>query len=92
LITDGRFSGATHGFMAGHIAPEAVHRGPIAALRDGDTITIDVPSRRIDVNLTDDEIAERLRGYTPLPASFTNGVMGKYAKLVASASQGAVTR
>src|SRR4051812_19638377 len=92
LLTDGRFSGATHGFMAGHIAPEAVHRGPIAALRDGDTITIDVPSRRIDVNLSEDEIAERLRGYTPLPASYTNGVMGKYAKLVASASEGAVTR
>ena len=78
--------------MAGHIAPEAVHGGPIAAVKDGDTITIDVPSRRIDVNLTDDEIAERLRGYTPLPASFTNGVMGKYAKLVSSASEGAVTR
>ncbi len=60
LLTDGRFSGATHGFMAGHIAPEAVHGGPIAAVRDGDTITIDVPSRRIDVNLSDDEIAERL--------------------------------
>jgi dihydroxy-acid dehydratase len=92
LLTDGRFSGATHGFMAGHIAPEAVHGGPIAALRDGDTITIDVPSRRIDVNLSDDEIAERLRGYEPLPVSHKNGVMGKYAKLVASASEGAVTR
>jgi dihydroxy-acid dehydratase len=92
LLTDGRFSGATHGFMAGHIAPEAVHGGPIAAVHDGDTITIDVPSRRIDVNLSDDEIVERLRGYQPLPVSHKNGVMGKYAKLVASASEGAVTR
>ena len=92
LLTDGRFSGATHGFMAGHIAPEAVHGGPIAALRNGDTITIDVPSRRIDVNLSDEEIAARLEGYTPPPASYKNGVMGKYAKLVASASEGAVTR
>jgi dihydroxy-acid dehydratase len=92
LLTDGRFSGATHGFMAGHIAPEAVHGGPIAALRDGDTITIDVTNRRIDVNLSDDEIAERLRGYQPPPAAYKNGVMGKYAKLVSSASEGAVTR
>jgi dihydroxy-acid dehydratase len=92
LITDGRFSGATHGFMAGHVAPEAVHGGPIAALREGDTITIDVPSRRIDVNLTDEEIAARLEGYTPPPPLYKNGVMGKYAKLVTSASEGAVTR
>jgi dihydroxy-acid dehydratase len=92
LLTDGRFSGATHGFMAGHIAPEAVHGGPIAAVRDGDTITIDVTNRRIDVKLSDDEISERLRGYRPLAAPFKNGVMGKYAKLVSSASEGAVTR
>jgi dihydroxy-acid dehydratase len=92
LLTDGRFSGATHGFMAGHIAPEAVHGGPIAAVRDGDTITIDVNNRRIDVDLSDDEIAERLRGYQPPPAAYQNGVMGKYAKLVSSASEGAVTR
>jgi dihydroxy-acid dehydratase len=92
LLTDGRFSGATHGFMAGHIAPEAVHGGPIAALRDGDTITIDVTNRRIDVSLSDDEIAGRLRDYQPPAPSYTNGVMGKYAKLVSSASEGAVTR
>jgi dihydroxy-acid dehydratase len=92
LLTDGRFSGATHGFMAGHIAPEAVHGGPIAALRDGDTITIDVTSRRIDVSLSDDEIAARLRDYQRPEPSYTNGVMGKYAKLVSSASEGAVTR
>jgi dihydroxy-acid dehydratase len=92
LLTDGRFSGATHGFMAGHIAPEAVHGGPIAALRDGDRITIDVTNRRIDVNLSGDEIAARLREYQPPAPSYTNGVMGKYAKLVSSASEGAVTR
>src|SRR4029079_17431531 len=92
LLTDGRFSGATHGFMAGHIAPEAVHGGPIAAVRDGDTITIDVTNRRIDVNLSGDEIAERLRGYEPPAPTYKNGVLGKYAKLVASASEGAVTR
>jgi dihydroxy-acid dehydratase len=92
LLTDGRFSGATHGFMAGHIAPEAVHGGPIAAVRDGDTITIDVANRRIDVDLSDEEIAARLRDYRPPAPSYTNGVLGKYAKLVASASEGAVTR
>jgi dihydroxy-acid dehydratase len=92
LLTDGRFSGATHGFMAGHIAPEAVHGGPIAALRDGDTITIDVTNRRIDVNLSADEIAARLQDYQPPAPSYTNGVLGKYAKLVSSASEGAVTR
>src|SRR5215213_7552094 len=92
LLTDGRFSGATHGFMAGHIAPEAVHGGPIAAVRDGDTITIDVANRRIDVQLSDAEITGRLREYRPPAPSYTNGVMGKYAKLVSSASEGAVTR
>jgi dihydroxy-acid dehydratase len=92
LITDGRFSGASHGFMAGHIAPEAVHGGPIAALRSGDTITIDVDARRIDVNLTDAEIEERLRAYEPPPRH--DGVdvaIRKYAKLVGNASEGAVT-
>jgi dihydroxy-acid dehydratase len=92
LLTDGRFSGATHGFMAGHIAPEAVHGGPIAAVRDGDTITIDVASRRIDVDLSDEEIARRLEAYEPPAPSYRNGVMGKYARLVSSASEGAVTR
>jgi dihydroxy-acid dehydratase len=92
LLTDGRFSGATRGFMAGHIAPEAVHGGPIAALQDGDTITIDVADRRIDVDLTDEEIAERLEGYEPPPPAFTSGVLAKYAKLVSSASLGAITR
>jgi dihydroxy-acid dehydratase len=90
LLTDGRFSGATHGFMAAHIAPEAVRGGPIAAVRDGDTITIDVESRRIDVDLTDEEIGERLAGYEP-PRAPERGVLAKYAALVGSASEGAVT-
>jgi dihydroxy-acid dehydratase len=90
LLTDGRFSGATHGFMAAHIAPEAVRGGPIAALRDGDTVTIDVESRRIDVELTDEEIGERLSEYEPPPAP-ERGVLAKYAALVGSASEGAVT-
>jgi dihydroxy-acid dehydratase len=92
LLTDGRFSGATHGFMAGHIAPEAVHGGPIAAVRDGDRITIDVVSRRIDVELPDDEIARRVQAYEPPAPQLRNGVLTKYAKLVSSASEGAVTR
>ena len=94
LITDGRFSGATHGFMAAHIAPEAVKGGPIAALADGDQITIDVDSRRIDVALPDAEIAQRVSAYTR-PARADEHVdvaIQKYAKLVRSASEGAVTR
>ncbi len=91
LLTDGRFSGATHGFMAGHVAPEAVAGGPIAAVHDGDKITIDVANRRLDVDLPADEIARRVAAYDA-PASVTDGVLGKYAKLVSSASEGAVTR
>jgi dihydroxy-acid dehydratase len=92
LLTDGRFSGATHGFMVAHVAPEAAHGGPITAVRDGDTVTIDVASRRLDVDLSDDEIARRQAAYTQPPASATNGVLAKYARLVSSASEGAVTR
>ena len=91
LLTDGRFSGATHGFMAGHVAPEAPHGGPIAALRDGDTITFDVAKRELNVDLGDDEMAARLAGYEPPAAKYANGVLGKYAKQVGSASEGAVT-
>jgi dihydroxy-acid dehydratase len=91
LLTDGRFSGATHGFMAGHIAPEAVHGGPIAAVQDGDTVTIDVDSRRIDVDLPEDEIARRAAAYVPPPPAYTSGVLAKYARLVSTASEGAVT-
>jgi dihydroxy-acid dehydratase len=92
LLTDGRFSGATRGFMAGHVAPEALAGGPIAAVQDGDIITIDVPSRRMDVELSDEEIARRIQAYRSPPPAYTNGVLAKYAKLVSSASEGAVTR
>ena len=91
LLTDGRFSGATHGFMAGHVAPEAVRGGPIGAVRDGDEIVIDVDERRLEVALDDDEIAARVRDYEPPPPTDTTGVLGKYARLVGSASEGAVT-
>jgi dihydroxy-acid dehydratase len=91
LLTDGRFSGATHGFMAGHLAPEAVRGGPIAAVHDGDLVTVDVDAKRIDVDLSDDVIAERLAAYTPPPNTDVSGVLAKYAKLVGSAAQGAVT-
>jgi dihydroxy-acid dehydratase len=93
LLTDGRFSGATHGFMVGHIAPEAVHGGPIAAVREGDTITIDVTERRLDVDLPEDEIARRVAAYeAPDNGESGTGVLAKYAKLVSSAAEGAVTR
>ncbi len=91
LLTDGRFSGATHGLMAGHVAPEAVRGGPIAALRDGDRIVFDVEARRLDVELTDEEIAERVAEYVPPAGHYRSGVMAKYARSVSSASEGAVT-
>jgi dihydroxy-acid dehydratase len=93
LITDGRFSGATHGFMAAHVAPEAARGGPIGALRDGDEIAIDVDSRRIDVALSDEEIAARVRGYAPPERAdeHVDVAIRKYAKLVGSAAEGAVT-
>jgi dihydroxy-acid dehydratase len=91
LITDGRFSGATRGLMVGHVAPEAVKEGPIAALRDGDEITIDVEGRRLDVALSDDEIAARVAEYELPPPAYETGVMAKYARTVSSASEGAVT-
>ena len=92
LLTDGRFSGATHGFMAGHVAPEAARGGPIAAVRDGDEIVIDVGARRLDVTLDAAQLAARLAAYEPPPPADTTGVLGKYAKLVGSAAEGAVTR
>ena len=90
LLTDGRFSGATRGLMIGHVAPEAVKGGPIAALRDGDKLTIDVDARRIDVALTDEEIAKRVAEYRPPEPQYRVGVMAKYAAGVGSASAGAV--
>ncbi|MHB8684970.1 MAG: dihydroxy-acid dehydratase [Dehalococcoidia bacterium] len=92
LLTDGRFSGATRGLMAGHVAPEAFAGGPIAALRDGDTISFDIPDRRLDVLLSDDEIAARLRDWRAPEPRYKTGVMAKYAAQVSSASEGAITR
>jgi dihydroxy-acid dehydratase len=91
LMTDGRFSGATRGFVIGHVAPEAVDRGPIAALRDGDLITIDVEARRLDVALTAEEMECRLAGWQAPPPRYTSGVLAKYARLVSDAPRGAVT-
>ena len=92
LVTDGRFSGATHGFMVGHVAPEAARGGPLAALRDGDIVTLDVAARRLDVELSDDELAARLAGWQPPAPRYTTGVLAKYAAQVGSASEGAITR
>jgi dihydroxy-acid dehydratase len=91
LLTDGRFSGATHGLMAGHVAPEAVVGGPIAAIRDGDTIVFDVPKRSLSVELADAEIKQRLGSWKAPQPRYTSGVMAKYALLVSSSSLGAVT-
>ena len=90
LLTDGRFSGGTHGLMAGHVAPEAARRGPIAALRDGDTIVFDIPGRQLRVELSDAEIQSRLASWQPPKPRYSGGVMGRYARNVSSASQGAV--
>jgi dihydroxy-acid dehydratase len=92
LITDGRFSGATRGLMAGHVAPEAIRGGPIGLVREGDRITLDVESRRLDVALSDDELAERARTYRPPDRPFPGVALDKYARLVSSAAEGAVTR
>ncbi len=92
LITDGRFSGATHGLMAGHVAPEAARGGPIAALRDGDIIVFDVVGRQLNVELTDAEIARRLKDWKPPAPRYAEGVFAKYAALVSSASEGAITQ
>jgi dihydroxy-acid dehydratase len=92
LLTDGRFSGATHGLMAGHVAPEAAHGGPIAAVREGDSIVLDIKARRLDVEISEQEMKARLSQWTPPQPRYKSGVMAKYAKLVSSASEGAVTR
>ncbi|HEX4542315.1 MAG TPA: dihydroxy-acid dehydratase [Candidatus Acidoferrum sp.] len=91
LLTDGRFSGATHGLMAGHVAPEAVNGGPIAAVADGDIITFDIPNRQLNVGLTAAEIQNRLATWKPPAPRFLSGVMAKYALLVSSSSLGAIT-
>jgi dihydroxy-acid dehydratase len=91
LLTDGRFSGATRGLMAGHVAPEAAKGGPIAAVRDGDRISFDLAARRLQLAIPDEELQRRLSSWTPPAPAFTRGVMAKYARLVSSASEGAVT-
>ncbi len=92
LVTDGRFSGATHGFMVGHITPEAFHGGPLAALEEGDMVVVDVETRELRVELSDDELAARLEAWSPPEPRYVSGVLAKYARLVSSASDGAVTR
>jgi dihydroxy-acid dehydratase len=91
LLTDGRFSGATHGLMAGHVAPEAVNGGPIAAVENGDVIEFDIPKRTLSVALSDAEIQRRLSTWKAPAPRYRSGVMAKYALMVSSASQGAVT-
>ena len=90
LVTDGRFSGATHGLMVGHVAPEAARGGPLAALQDGDVVTVDVEARELRVDLSDDELAARLDAVAPPEPRYATGVLARYARLVSSASQGAV--
>ena len=91
LVTDGRFSGASHGPMVGHVAPEAMSGGPIGLLEEGDVITLDIPNRRLDVKLTEEEFSDRRARWQPIAPNYTSGVLAKYAKLVSSAAQGAVT-
>jgi dihydroxy-acid dehydratase len=90
-ITDGRFSGGTRAGNIGHVAPESVDGGPIAAVRDGDMIVCDVDARRLDLELDEAEIGSRLADYTPPPPRYATGALAKYARMVGSASKGAVT-
>ena len=91
LLTDGRFSGATHGLMAGHVSPEAQLGGPIAAVHEGDTITFDIPNRTLTLNVSDEEIVHRLKSFIAPTPRYKRGVFHKYATTVSSASQGAIT-
>ncbi len=91
LVTDGRFSGASHGPMVGHVTPEAAVGGPIGLLQEGDIITLDIPARSLNVKLTEEEFTDRRAKFQPIPPNYTSGVLAKYAKLVSSASEGAVT-
>ena len=90
LITDGRFSGGTTGLCVGHVAPEAVDGGPIALMRDGDRVRIDIPKRTLDLLVDEAELETRRSAFEPLPPRYTRGVLAKYARLVGSASRGAV--
>jgi dihydroxy-acid dehydratase len=91
LVTDGRFSGATHGLMVGHVAPEAAHGGPIALVRDGDIISLDVARRALDLEISAEELAERLAAWHPPAPRYARGVYARYAAAVGSASEGATT-
>jgi dihydroxy-acid dehydratase len=91
LLTDGRFSGATRGLMAAHVSPEAAVGGPIAAVRTGDMIVFDLPSRNLDAEISERALGERLKHWHPPTPRYSTGVMAKYARLVSSASEGAVT-
>ena len=90
LVTDGRFSGATHGLMVGHVAPEAAVGGPLAVIRDGDEVTIDIGNRRLDCNISDEEMQTRLSTWKAQPPKYHSGAIAKYARLVSSAAQGAI--
>jgi dihydroxy-acid dehydratase len=90
LVTDGRFSGATRGLMVGHVSPEAQVGGPIATLREGDIVTLDVERRLLHVDLTDEELGSRLRNWRQPELKYKNGALFKYAKLVHSAAEGAI--
>ena len=91
LVTDGRFSGASHGPMVGHVTPEAAVGGPIGLLQEGDIVTLDIQARQLNVKLTEEEFSDRRAKFQPIPPNYTTGVLAKYAKLVSSASEGAVT-
>ena len=90
LVTDGRFSGATRGFMIGHVAPEAAAGGPIALLRDGDVVSLDIPGRRIEVQMSEQEMTQRQEAWRAPTPRYVSGALAKYARLVSSASEGAV--
>ncbi len=90
LLTDGRFSGATHGLMVGHVAPEAAVGGPIALVREGDTITLDAQQQELRLHVSDEELASRRAQWKAPQPRYTHGVLAKYAKLVTSAARGAV--
>jgi dihydroxy-acid dehydratase len=90
LITDGRFSGGTKGPCIGHISPEAASAGPMAILKDGDKITIDIPNRKLEVNLSKAEIAKRFKSWKPIPPKIKTGYLARYSKLVSSADKGAI--
>jgi dihydroxy-acid dehydratase len=91
LVTDGRFSGATRGLSIAHVAPEAADGGPIALVRDGDAVSVDIPNRSLEIEVDQGELGRRRAGWSPPPPRYTTGALAKYARLVSSASKGAVT-